>query len=59
MKPNVRQGLLILALLLLALPTVLLSLGFSMLSMLFPSLNEDIFVSLDEETQMTELIKTS
>ena len=51
MKPNVRQGLLILALLILAFPTVFLSLGFSILLMLFPSLNEDIFVSLEFERE--------
>ncbi len=49
MNPRMRQALLILGLLILASPTVLLSLGFGILSLLFPKLNEDIFVSLELE----------
>ncbi|MFG6105295.1 hypothetical protein U2F10_23775 [Leptothoe sp. EHU-05/26/07-4] len=51
MNPKVRLGLLIAALLLLASPTVLLLIGFSILSIVFPNLNEDIFVSLELERE--------
>ena len=51
MNPKVRLGLLIVALLLLASPTVLLLIGFSILSIVFPNLNEDIFVSLELERE--------
>ena len=51
MNPKMRQRLLISALILLASPTVLLYLGFSILPILFPSLNGDIFVSLELERE--------
>lgn len=51
MKSNVRQALLILALLLLAFPSVLLTLGFGIVSLFYPSLKEDIFVSLELERE--------
>ncbi|MEM9978640.1 MAG: hypothetical protein AAF808_13525, partial [Cyanobacteria bacterium P01_D01_bin.2] len=51
MNPKMRQALLILALLFLAFPTVPLALGFSIISLLYPKFNEDIFVSLELERE--------
>ena len=51
MNLKIRQALLILALLLLAFPKVPIALGFSMISLLYPEFNGDIFVSLELERE--------